>query len=260
MILFVLLCEDLFIYHPEKTAAGTSVADPIPGARTVEECFFPASDGVRLNAIYVRAGTERRRTLLWFHGNAGNLQQRRGRIADFLAIGVDLFLFDYRGFGKSEGDPSEEGLYLDGLAAYDYLTKVKGVPPEKVIFFGKSLGGAIAVETATKRPCPALIVQSAFTSTREMASVIIPIFPGRWFMKTDFDSKSKIGGISAPKLFIHSPKDEVIPYRLGKELYSAAAGPKEFYEIPDAGHNETFDVGGKAYWMRMKEFIDRSVR
>jgi hypothetical protein len=197
--------------------------------------------------------------LLWFHGNAGNISYRLDMIRMLAAIPVEIFIVDYRGYGRSEGTPTEAGLYLDARAAWNYLAGERATAPERIIIFGKSLGGAVAVDLASQLESeqiePAgLIVQSSFTSAADVAAEVLPIFP-RMFLHTRMDSINKIKRIRSRKLFIHSRADEVIPFTLGYKLYEAAPEPKEFYEVRGAPHNSTYIVGGKSYLDRLRSFV-----
>lgn len=267
LMLFVLLAlgvfffEDQLLYHPITLPEEKPMGAMFPRG-TAKEYWITTSDGVRIDALYAMTGdlkdpARKPYTVLWCHGNGGNITHRAEMAREFLRIGVDLMLFDYRGYGKSGGTPSEEGLYRDAEAVYDFLVKDLGVMPGKVVIFGKSLGGAVAVDLASKKRCAALILQSSFTGAKDVASAMLPVFPVRWFMRSEFDAAGKIGKVMVPTLFIHSPADEVIPYRLGRALYDVAPEPKEFYDVPDAGHNETFIVGGSRYWKTIDDFIDR---
>jgi fermentation-respiration switch protein FrsA (DUF1100 family) len=193
-------------------------------------------------------------TLLWLHGNAGNISHRSEMIRALLQLTIQIFIIDYRGFGRSEGSPSEEGLYLDARAAWDYLINERGIPARNIVILGKSLGGAPAIDLAARVRPAGLIVQSTFTSIPDMAGTVIPFFPG-FLLRTKMDSLGKVGRVSCPKLFIHSPADEVVPYQMGRRLYDAAPEPKQFYDVPAAPHNETWLAGGKGYLEALRSFI-----
>jgi fermentation-respiration switch protein FrsA (DUF1100 family) len=199
-------------------------------------------------------------TLLWFHGNAGNISYRYDMISQLMALGIDIFIIDYRGYGRSEGSPSEKGLYLDARAAWNYLTAERKIPPERIILLGKSLGGVFAIDLAQQLQAegvkPAgLIVQSSFTSAAEMAAIVLPFYP-RALLRTKMDSISKVRNIECQKLFIHSRVDEIVPFKLGHRLYEAACDPKEFYEVTNADHNSTYISGGRAYFETLRRFIE----
>ncbi|HEY0081304.1 MAG TPA: alpha/beta hydrolase, partial [Pyrinomonadaceae bacterium] len=233
---YVMLFEDSFIYFPSKYPEGVWQREP-PRASAgqivaqVEDVQLTTADGVRLHGWYCtpRMGTaggalepiETRATLLFLHGNAGNISHRYEIIGDFMQLPANVLIIDYRGYGKSEGRPSEEGLYADARAAWDYLTTARGVPATQIVIFGESLGGAVAIDLATKTNACGLVVQSSFTSVADMAGEVLPFVP-RVAIRTKMDSLSKIASVSCPKLFIHSQADEIVPYRLGRILFDAA--------------------------------------
>jgi pimeloyl-ACP methyl ester carboxylesterase len=269
LILIIMAFEDSFIYFPAKFPEGVWAVKDIAAREgelvpKIEDCHFTTSDGLKLHGWYCaphrKVGGElepvpARMVLLWFHGNAGNISHRYDMIRLLMKIPVNVFIIDYRGFGKSEGAPSEQGLYRDARAAWDYLTSERGLGPERIIIFGKSLGGVPAVDLASKVEAAGLIVQSSFTSASDMAAAILPVFP-RVFLSSKMDSKGKIANVRCPKLFIHSRADEVVPYELGRRLFEAAPEPKQFYEVERAPHNSTYIVGGKEYLEALRTFID----
>jgi fermentation-respiration switch protein FrsA (DUF1100 family) len=171
---------------------------------------------------------------------------------------ASVFIVGYRGYGRSQGRPKENGLYLDARAAWKYLTEVKGVAAQRVVIFGKSLGGGVAVDLALEAPAAGLIVESSFTSIPDMAGAHYPFVP-KFLVRTQMNSVVKVPLISIPKLFIHSQYDRVVPYRLGRDLFDAAAAPKRFYEVVGSGHNETSLVGGNEYFEALSQFISDSV-
>lgn len=241
---FIMLCESDFLYIPIKGDVG-----PSPG----EEAYFTTSDGVKIHAWY-GTNPQAKVTLLWFHGNAGNLENRRDMFTDLRGLPANVLAIDYRGYGKSDGKPDEAGLYRDARAAYDWLcTKTT---PDRIVIFGKSVGGGPACELASQVKCGGLIVQSAFTSAPDMAPLVIPVFPARWFMRTKYDNLSKVPKIACPKLFIHSRADDIIPFSMGEKLFAAAAEPKESVWFDQADHNSLWVIHSRAYYVRLKKFID----
>jgi hypothetical protein len=242
---FVMIAEDSFIYFPAKGSVG-----PSPG----EELTLTASDGVRIHAWWVphpQAGV----SVLLFHGNAGNLEDRRDLVRQLREHPANVLAVDYRGYGKSEGKPSEEGLYRDARAAYDWLCAK--TPPGRIVVLGKSLGGAVAADLASKVPCGGLILQSTFTSTPDMAGRVMPLFPARLFMRTKYDTLSKVPKIACPKLILHSREDEMIPFEMGEKLYAAAADPKECEWVDEADHNGMIGQLGVKYYRRIGEFLEK---
>lgn len=266
--------EDKLIYFPEKYPSGlwnvaetsgrnsAGLADRAVVPR-IEDCSFRTADGFTLHGWYatpvMKNGDsfeplQSKKVMIWFHGNAGNITHRYDMMRMLISLPVEIFMPDYRGYGRSEGSPTESGLYLDASAAWDYLTVERGIDPKRIVIFGKSLGGAVAVDLASRVDCAGLIVQSSFTSASAVASHVLPLFP-TVFLHTKLDSLSKIRNVRCPKLFIHSRADEVIPFKLGWKLYEAAPEPKEFYEVQGAPHNTTYLVGGQAYLEALRSFI-----
>jgi fermentation-respiration switch protein FrsA (DUF1100 family) len=166
-----------------------------------------------------------------------------------------VFLFDYRGCGLSQGRPSEEGLYQDAIGAHDYLTRTRMIRPERIIIFGRSLGAAVAGELAVQKPAAGLILESAFPSIEAVAKFHYGGMPVHWLLGADFALIDRLPRLSLSKLIIHGDKDDIIPLELGRQVFEAATPPKSFYVIPGADHNNTYQVGGTAYFGRWAEFI-----
>jgi hypothetical protein len=266
-VILIMFFEDSFIYYPSKYPEGewNVEATALDGEITavIEDSYFVTSDGLKLHGWFCSphkgaggklAPMPSEMTLLWFHGNAGNLSHRYDMIRMLSKLPAQIFIIDYRGYGRSEGEPSEEGLYLDARAAWDYLIEVKRIPKNRIIIFGKSLGGVAAIDLASKVEAAGLIVQSSFTSAADMAATIMPFIPSA-MIKSKMDSINKIASAHCPKLFIHSPADEVVPYKLGRRLFEAAPEPKQFYEVKGAGHNDTWLVGGDSYLETLRAFV-----
>jgi len=249
---FLVSCERRIIYHPYKYPEGNW--SPSSSLVSKEDVHFISGDGVRLHGWYISSKSSNA-TLLWFHGNAGNITHRLVNIEALKPLDLDIFIFDYRGYGKSEGEPNEEGIYLDSQAAYDWLVKVKRIIPEKIILFGRSLGGICAVEVASKNPVAGIILESVFPSAGKMARKMFPVLPLGWAIKSKFNAIGKVPNLKIPKLFLHGTRDQIVPYNLGRELFSAAADPKIFYDIEGAGHNDTFLVGGANYFNSIDQFV-----
>jgi fermentation-respiration switch protein FrsA (DUF1100 family) len=262
MILVMAWFEKSLIFFPTRYPDGlwdTGAAARGSGC-VIEDHFFAAEDGVQLHGWRCRRidSPPHAPVLLFFHGNAGNLSHR----ADLLVAlttrtPAEVFVVGYRGYGRSEGRPDEEGLYLDARAAWEHLTTSNGVAAERIVIFGKSLGGAVAVDLAAEVEAAGLIVESSFTSIADMARAHYPFVP-KFVIRTRMDSEAKIPAVTCPKLFIHSKSDRVVPFRLGRKLYEAAGEPKLFYEVVGAGHNETWFVGGNAYFDALARFISES--
>jgi fermentation-respiration switch protein FrsA (DUF1100 family) len=250
---FVLLFEDFFIYFPARYPEGywDVKATPFP----LEDVTFLTADGVKIHGWYAR-GKGATWTLLVFHGNAGNVTHRWDLILRLTRLPADVLIFDYRGYGKSEGTPSEAGLYADARAAYEFLTRERGVAPERLVLYGKSLGAAPAIELATQAPCARLVIQSAFTGIPDMAAASFPLLPFRWMVRHRYDNLSKVPLLKMPKLHIHSRDDEIVPFEQGRRLFEAAAEPKEFYEVAGAGHNELIPMESERWEERLRRFLE----
>jgi len=242
--------ENSFIYFPEKKF------DELPRdyGLNAEEVSVLTKDSETLHAWFVKADPEES-VLLFFHGNAGNISHRLEKIAPLVQRGISVFLLDYRGYGKSSGEPSEEGLYYDGEASYQKLITEKNVDPSRLFLFGESIGGAVAVQIATQHRCAGVILEATLSSVKDMASTIMPLLPIHLVLKSRFDSLSKIATINTPLLFMHGTEDEIVPYTQGQKLFDAAIEPKEFYSIQGAHHNDTYVLGGEAYYDKILDFI-----
>ena len=242
------------IYFPERELA----ASPADVGLDFDDVFLTTSDGTSLHGWYVPG--EQRTTLLWFHGNAGNIGDR---VENLLLlnrrVGVSVFIFDYRGYGRSDGKPSESGLYLDAEAAIEYLTGELGLAlQDDVILFGRSLGAAVAVEIAVRHRVRAVILESGFPSVRAMAKRVYPFLPSSLLIRlveARFDSLSKMPTVHAPVMVLHGDRDSTVPFELGQELFEAANDPKRFYRIEGAEHNDTYHVGGEPYFEALREFV-----
>jgi fermentation-respiration switch protein FrsA (DUF1100 family) len=211
-------------------------------------------DKVKLHGWFI-PNEGARRTILILHGNGGNIEHRLSWISWLHNLGVHVFIFDYRGYGKSEGKPFEAGLYRDAQAAYDWWLRERQPKGEKLILLGESLGGAVAVNLAARVDPAGLILQSTFTSAWDMAKTMLPIGLLQPLINVHYDSAGAIGRIRCPKLFIHGTRDDIVPFRLGRKLYNLAPPPKSFYEVPDANHNDLVNVAGEEYFHRLRAFI-----
>lgn len=250
--LLLRLFENKFIYFPMKFPRGQW--QPQAFGLQAEDRYFETPDGYRLHGWFF-AKDQAKTTLLWCHGNAGNITDRLDNIAQLRNLAINIFIFDYRGYGRSQGTPSEKGIYLDAEAAYDYLTSRADVDQDNVVLFGRSLGGAVAVDLATKRPCAGLILESTFTSAKDMAKTSFGLIPVHWVMKTRLNAVRKIKSVYVPLLVLHGTSDSVVPFELGQKLFAAANEPKEFFEIQGADHNDTYVVGGPPYFNKLHAFV-----
>ena len=244
--------EKGIVFFPDPFLVGT----PRDVGLEYEDVLFDTVDGVRLHGWWVPAA--RAPVFVWFHGNAGNISHRLENIKLLHdLVGVQVFIFDYREYGRSQGRISREGTFLDAAAAYRYVTEARGVPARDVVLFGRSLGTALATDIAVNHPCRALILESAFTNSREMAKLLAP-FLFDWRPKVPYDNLGRIGYVAVPVLIIHGTDDEIIPVDMARRVFEAAAEPKELYLIPGSHHNDTYLVGGQEYIRRLRDFMEKA--
>ncbi len=247
----VMRLEDAFIYFPDHETYMT----PADIGLAYEEVRF-GEEG-RLHGWFVPGRTDV--TILWFHGNASNLSHP-GRV-EFIKLlhdrlGVSFFIFDYRGYGQSSGRPSEPGLYQDGRDALAYLQSRDDVNSDRIVYYGRSLGGAVASHLATEAPPYRLILESSFTSTPDMARVQFPFLPLGPLLYTRYSNREHLAAVHVPVLIIHGDRDRTVPLRHADDLYAAANEPKQLYFVPGADHNDIHYVGGEPYLAVFAEFLD----
>lgn len=250
------MLDQFFVYHPEPWQdRDWASLSGLP----LEDVWFQASDGVRLFGWYVEAAADRP-IILWCHGNAGNIINRLDNLRLLYRIGLSVFLFDYRGYGKSQSArPSERGLYEDAYGAYDYLVRTRRIRSERIVLFGRSLGASVAGELAVQRPASGLILESSFPSIEAVAKLYYGGFPAHWFLGAEFRLVDRLPYLSLPKLIVHGDKDSIIPLELGRRVFDSARPPKDWYVIQGADHNDTYVMGGAAYFRRLGEFIRRAL-
>jgi fermentation-respiration switch protein FrsA (DUF1100 family) len=244
-----------FIFFPEKYLYFS----PEQFGLTYNDVFLQTSDGVRIHGWHfpVEGPDAARGTLLFFHGNAGNISHRLENIKFLVDRGIPVFIVDYRGYGRSDGVITEQGMYRDAESAMDWLMNEMGIPAERVVIFGRSMGGVAAVHAASVRPAAGVILEATFSSLADASRIFFPILPAGLLLGGRMDSMAKIGKVRAPLLFIHGDKDDLIPIALGRKLFEAAPHPKEFYTLRGAGHNDTYIVGGEPYFHRIRSFVDQ---
>lgn len=233
------------LYFPVKYPAGQWQARETLGG---EDVFLTAKDGTRLHAWLIRARGSPVMTL-HLHGNAGNLTHRTLAARHILEAGSSVLLLDYRGYGRSQGRPSEKGLYLDADAAYDYLMALGA---SKIVLHGESLGTAVAVDLASRRRCAGVVLEAPFPSARAVAGRVLPLLGP--LVMWGFDCQSKIRSVRAPLFVIHGDSDEVIAYELGRALFDAAPEPKSMWTVRGATHNDLHLAGGAEFAARLRDF------
>jgi len=236
-------------YHPARYPKGRWDLQGELGARDV---FVRTRDGLSLHAWWMEADA-RRVVTLYLHGNNGNVSSRPGHLREMLAAGSSVLILDYRGYGRNRGWPMERGLYIDADAGYDYLIQ-QGFEPSQIVVQGESLGSAVAVDLASRRPCAALVLECPFTSAAAMANKTVPLL-GPLFVR-GYYSIRKISSVRAPLLIIHGDDDPVVPIAMGRALFEVANEPKYFWAIEGARHKTIVQVAGPRYRARLQEFYE----
>jgi fermentation-respiration switch protein FrsA (DUF1100 family) len=248
------LRQPSMIFFPHTTLGQT----PAEWGMAYEDLFLDTEDGVHLHGWYIPYHGSKQ-TLLFFHGNAGNISHRGASVEIFHRLGLNVFIFDYRGYGQSQGDPDEDGLYKDARAAWHYLTHERGLEQKDIILFGRSLGGAVAAELATETQPGGLILESTFSSARDMANALLPILSRLIFLRYDFNTEVHVSQVTCPVLVLHSPDDEIIPFRLGEKVFQAAHEPKSFVKMK-GDHNSGFLMSQPDYERALGTFLSSANR
>jgi fermentation-respiration switch protein FrsA (DUF1100 family) len=252
LVVLLVFLEQRLVFFPKRAMA----AAPADFGLRAEELSITTADGVTLHGWWIEGLGDR--VLIWYHGNAGNIGDRLHNARWFVdRLGVDVVLVDYRGYGRSQGTPDEAGLYLDGLAIYDAVA-TRAVRARDIVLFGRSLGGAVAIETSLRRRAGALVLESVFRSVPALAR------EHYWFVpsiaiRTRMDNESKIGRVQAPTLVLHGDRDMIVPPAHGRRLFELAARPSRFHVIEGAGHNDTYLIGGEPYAEAWNAFLRDTV-
>lgn len=237
------------IFFPQTTLDQT----PAQWGLVYEDVFLAVEDGLRLHGWFIPSRGAKQ-TVLFFHGNAGNISHRSASVNIFHRLDLNVFIIDYRGYGKSQGRPDEDGLYEDARAAWRYLTKERDLDGKSIILFGRSLGGAVAAELAAEVQPGGLILESTFSSAKDVANAILPVLSRLIFLRFDFNTAAYVRKVTCPVLVLHSPDDEIIPFRLGEKVYQAAHEPKSFVELT-GDHNSGFLMSQPDYERRLGAFV-----
>ena len=243
-------------FSPSKTLE----ASPSDRGLAWEDAHIRTPDGITLHGWYLPGDPKqaeapgRGYTLLFFHGNAGNISHRLASLQIFNSLGLSVLIIDYRGFGKSEGSPSVNGTRTDALAAWNWLLEKKQLRPEQIILFGRSLGGAVAASLAPVTQPAGLIIESSFTTLYDVGKSLFPLLPVSWFLPQDYDSIASLKDQTTPLLVVHSKQDPLVPYRLGQKLFDSYTGPKTFLDI-HGSHNEGFYESLPVYLQGLRVFL-----
>ncbi|WP_028575184.1 alpha/beta hydrolase [Desulfonatronovibrio hydrogenovorans] len=239
------------VYVPYSSLQG----DPAQIGLGFQEVYIDSRNGNRVHAWFIPAAQERA-VVLFCHGNAGNISHRLQTISYLHSLDVSVLIFDYQGYGRSSGKPSEINTYADARAAWDYLVGTRRIDPDRIFIFGRSLGGAVAADLAAKTDPAGVILESTFTSVIDLGSELFRFLPVRLLSRFEYNTLDKLRNISAPTLIIHSPDDEIIPHSHGQRLYESATEPKHFQEIR-GGHNTGFMESEVSYLESLDDFFSR---
>ena len=248
-VIYIRWIEMTAVFSPSKNIKRT----PTDVGVEYEDVYFQTKDKFNINGWLVKGASDD--VVIFFHGNSGTMGSAISKVKMFHELGLTVFMIDYRGFGRSEGTPTEMGLYRDAQAAYDYLLSRPDVNMYHVVIYGESLGGAVAIDLAGRNRSCGVIVDAAFTNLLDMAQIRYPYIPA-FLVGAQFDSLSKVVSIEEPKIFIHSRDDEVVPFQLGKNLYDAAVQPKEFYEV-EGKHNTNDPAGVETIRRVFEHFLEK---
>lgn len=252
LALYLYVFQGRQLYFPNLPSRVVD-ASPSDIGLAFQSLTLKTADGETLDAWYIPA-PQARGTLLYLHGNGGNIGHRLDPIGVFHRLGLNVLIFDYRGYGASTGKPDEEGTYADALAAWKHLTEVLHIPPKQILLFGESLGGSIGAWLAERHTPGGLVVYASFTSVEDIAQQLFPIFPAKLLVRYRYDTKSSLARLNCPVLILHSPDDEIIPFSHGQELYLAANEPKRLLELR-GGHNDALLISREAYAKGIDELV-----
>lgn len=237
------------VFYPLTELKST----PADWGLAYEDVALTTSDNVAIHGWYIPA-KESKQVILFFHGNGGNISHRGDSLEIFHSLGFNVLIIDYRGYGKSKGAMSEQGFYLDAVAAWQYLLNKRNFKSHDIIIFGRSLGGAIATQLATHVDQKALIVESTFSSVKDMASMMMPFVSKLIYLRYSFNTEKMINKVNSPLLLMHSQDDDIVPYELGEKVFAAADSPKYFFAL-QGNHNDGFMQSVTEYKKALTWFI-----
>jgi len=253
LFVFAQLLRRSSMFFPSRYPIGNWAADAY-GIRPEDE-WMRTDDGVRLHGWLVRAADPAAPMIVWFHGNGGNVTDRAPIAVDFARRGVSTFIFDWRGYGRSEGSPSESALYDDAMTAYHFVTTTLHVPPERIVLYGESLGGPYAAHVAAHRKAHCVVIENSFPSLAAMANALYRPLPAGWFVPFAMRTTRWLNDAHLPVLVLHGKQDAVIPFALGVELFDGLRVPKRMFVSDRAGHCEIPAIEGDRYYPAVIDFI-----
>lgn len=243
-----------------NSSTEQNIPDGLSNRLKYEDVWFSTKDGLRLHAWYIKGSAEQP-IVLFFHGNAANITHRWPNLLDLRHQGYSIFIFDYRGFGQSEGNANgEQDLHEDAVAALQYIHQ-RGWQPHQIIYYGRSLGAAVALQLALEAPPAALVLEAPFTTLREEARFHSPILYHlfHWWLADDFNNLKRISQLNTPLLLIHGDADTVVPFSMSQRLFPLAPEPKMFLAIPDAGHSNCYQIGSPLYQQIWQQFTSEAL-
>lgn len=252
LALLLYLFQSRLLYHPAVSSRALE-ATPAQAGLPFESVTLTTGDNIAIEGWYLPV-PKNRGTLLFFHGNAGNISHRLESLRQFHSLDLAILIVDYRGYGRSQGHPTETGTYLDAQAAWHYLTTQRKIPAREIIIFGRSMGGAIAAQLAAHAQPGALIVESTFTSIPDLAAELYPFIPARWLSRFQYNTRRFLQAVACPVLIIHSRDDELIPFAHGQALFEAAHPPKQFLAL-NGDHNNGYLVNSRVYLEGIDAFL-----
>jgi len=258
-VVYLMANEKRMVFQPDQFGGRDVVPMPDSLGLVANRVSLVSGDGVKITGVVIPAADSSAQWLLYLHGNAGNVTSSvlPQFYARWHALGLNILAIDYRGYGESESrPPDEKGTYADARAAYEWLRTTEGVPPERIVLYGHSLGAGVATEMALRVQAAGLIIEGAFTSVPDLGAEIYPWVPVRLIARQRFENLEKIGRVAMPKMVMHAMDDDIVPYVHGQRLYAAARAPKDWVRLK-GGHMNAFLQDSAHFWRHTREFVER---
>lgn len=252
--LFLYLFQDRFVYFPELPSREVD-ATPTDAGLAFEPLQIRTEDNETLDGWFIPAAAAKG-TLLYLHGNGGNIGHRVEIIKTFHDLGLNVLIFDYRGYGRSTGSPTEQGTYRDAMAAWRYLNETRHIPARDILYYGESLGGPIAAWLAERHSPRALVLYAAFTSIPEMAQKLYPFLPAQLLARYRYDTRAALARVHCPVFIMHSAEDEIVPFEHGRALLAVAPEPRQLVVL-QGGHNDALFISRETYVPALEKFLQK---